>query len=127
MLDRLVGYAIHYYEDFVLPAKKFRPATDKERAAFADLVARLKALPDDCTDGETIQNEVYEAGKAAGFEPLRAWFQALYEVLLGQSQAPRFGSFAAIYGLQNTIDLIEKALQSAPSPLAGEGVGAADG
>ena len=110
MLDRLVGYAIHYYEDFVLPAKRFRPATDKERAAFADLAARLKTLPPDCTDGETIQNEVYEAGKAAGFEPLRAWFQALYEVLLGQSQAPRFGSFAAIYGLGNTISLIEKAL-----------------
>ena len=43
---------------------------------------------------ETIQNEVYEAGKDAGFEPLRAWFPALYEVLLGQSQGPRFGSFA---------------------------------
>lgn len=110
MLDRLVGYAIHYYEDFVLPAKTFRPATDQERAAFADLVARLKALPADCTDGEAIQNEVYEAGKAGGFEPLRSWFQALYEVLLGQSQAPRFGSFAAIYGLGNTIQLIEKAL-----------------
>ena len=110
MLDRLVGFAIHYYEDFVLPAKKFRPATDKERAAFADLVARLQTLPADCADGEAIQNEVYEAGKAAGFEPLRAWFQALYEVLLGQSQAPRFGSFAAIYGLGNTIQLIEKAL-----------------
>jgi lysyl-tRNA synthetase, class I len=110
MLARLVDYAIHYYEDFVLPAKHYRPATEAERAAFADLVRRLKALPDDCQDGEAIQNEVYEAGKAAGFEPLRAWFQALYEVLLGQSQAPRFGSFAAIYGLGNTITLIEKAL-----------------
>jgi lysyl-tRNA synthetase class 1 len=110
MLDRLADYAIHYYEDFVLPAKKFRPPTDKERAAFADLAARLKALPADCRDGETIQNEVYEAGKAAGFEPLRTWFQALYEVLLGQPQGPRFGSFAAIFGLKNTVDLIEKAL-----------------
>jgi lysyl-tRNA synthetase class 1 len=110
MLARLVEYAIHYYEDFVLPAKKFRPPSEKERAAFSDLLARLRALPADCKDGETIQNEVYEAGKAGGFEPLRAWFQALYEVLLGQSQAPRFGSFAAIYGLTNTIDLIEKVL-----------------
>ncbi len=110
MLARLVDYAIHYYEDFVLPAKKYRPATEMERAAFADLAERLKALPADCKDGEAIQAEVYEAGKAAGFEPLRAWFQALYEVLLGQSQAPRFGSFAAIYGLGNTIALIEKAL-----------------
>jgi lysyl-tRNA synthetase class 1 len=110
LLDRLAGYAIHYYEDFVLPAKKFRPATERERAAFADLLARLKALPEDCQDAEAIQNEVYAAGKDAGFEPLRAWFQALYEVLLGQSQGPRFGSFAAIFGLANTTRLIESAL-----------------
>ncbi|HEY1753145.1 MAG TPA: lysine--tRNA ligase [Caulobacteraceae bacterium] len=115
MLDRLAGYAINYYEDFVLPAKRFRPASEPERAAFADLAARLKALPAGCKDGEAIQNQVYEAGKAGGFEPLRAWFQALYEVLLGQSQGPRFGSFAAIYGLENTIRLIEGALSSAPA------------
>jgi lysyl-tRNA synthetase class 1 len=110
MLDRLAGYAIHYYEDFVLPAKKFRPPTDRDRAGLADLAARLRALPEGGADAEAIQNEVYEAGKAAGFEPLRGWFQALYEVLLGQSQGPRFGSFAAIFGLTNTLKLIEGAL-----------------
>ena len=115
MLDRLADYAINYYEDFVLPAKRFRPPTDQERAAFADLAARLKALPANCTDAEAIQNRVYEAGKAGGFEPLRSWFQALYEVLLGQSQGPRFGSFAAIFGLANTIGLIEAALGSPPT------------
>ena len=73
----------------------------------ADLVARLKALPAGA-DAEAIQNEVFEAGKAAGFEPLRLWFTALYEVLLGQSQGPRFGSFAAIFGLDRTIALIER-------------------
>jgi lysyl-tRNA synthetase class 1 len=112
MLDRLADYAINYYEDFVLPAKRFRAPTAQERAAFADLVARLKTLPAGCRDAEAIQNEVYEAGKAGGFEPLRAWFQALYEVLLGQSQGPRFGSFAAIFGLKETIALLEKALSS---------------
>ena len=114
LLDQLAGYAIHYYEDFVLPAKKFRPPDARERAAFADLAARLKALPAGCQDAELIQNEVYEAGKAAGYEPLRGWFQALYEVLLGQSQGPRFGSVAAIFGLENTIALIDGALTGAP-------------
>ena len=74
-----------------------------------DLVGRLKALPAGA-DAETIQNEVFEAGKAAGFEPLRLWFSALYEVLLGQSQGPRFGSFVAIFGIDRTLDLIERAL-----------------
>ena len=110
LLDRMADYAIHYYEDFVRPAKRFRAPDDRERAALVDLVARLRALPAGCQDGETIQNEVYAAGKEAGFEPLRAWFGALYEVLLGQPQGPRFGSFAAIFGLAETIALIERAL-----------------
>jgi lysyl-tRNA synthetase class 1 len=109
LLDQLVGYAIHYYEDFVKPAKRFRAPDARERAAMEDLAKRLAALPADA-DAETIQNEVFEVGKQAGFEPLRAWFSALYEVLLGQSQGPRFGSFAAIFGVQRTIALIQRAL-----------------
>ncbi|HYF22807.1 MAG TPA: lysine--tRNA ligase, partial [Caulobacteraceae bacterium] len=108
MLDRLAGYALNYYEDFVKPAKRFRSPDEKERAAFTDLAARLRALPADCKDGEVIQNEVYAVGKEHGFEPLRAWFGALYEVLLGQAQGPRFGSFAALYGLERTVELIER-------------------
>jgi lysyl-tRNA synthetase class 1 len=109
LLDRLAGFAINYYEDFVKPAKTFRAPTDQERAAMLDLVAKLKALPAGA-DAEAIQNEVFEVGKAAGFEPLRAWFSALYEVLLGQSQGPRFGSFVAIFGIDRTVQLIERAL-----------------
>ncbi len=109
LLDRLADYAINYYEDFVKPAKTFRAPDDRERAAMEDLAARFRALPADA-DADAVQNEVFEAGKAAGFEPLRAWFQALYEVLLGQSQGPRFGTFAAIFGLERTISLIDRAL-----------------
>jgi lysyl-tRNA synthetase class 1 len=110
LLDRLAGYAINYYEDFVKPTKTFRAPTDQERAAMLDLLAKLKAMPADAPDAELIQNEVFEVGKTHGFDPLRAWFQALYEVLLGQSQGPRFGSFAAIFGIDRTIALIEEKL-----------------
>ena len=110
LLDRLAGYAINYYEDFVKPTKTFRAPTDQERAAILDLLAKLKAMPAGTQDAELIQNEVFEVGKAHGFDPLRAWFQALYEVLLGQSQGPRFGSFAAIFGIDRTIALIEEKL-----------------
>ena len=122
LLDRLAGFAIHYYEDFVLPRKQFRAPDDRERAAMQDLAARLRALPKGCQDAGLIQDEVYAAGKDAGFEPLRGWFQALYEVLLGQSQGPRFGSFAAIFGLDETLDLIGRALEGelvSPEPVAG--------
>jgi lysyl-tRNA synthetase class 1 len=108
-LDRLVGHAIAYYRDFVKPAKAYRAPSGQERAAMADLVARLEALPDGA-DGKAIQDEVYAVGKAHGFANLRDWFQALYEVLFGQSQGPRFGSFAALYGVPATVALIERAL-----------------
>jgi len=109
VLDQLAGYAINYYEDFVKPAKRFRAPSEPERAAMTELAAKLKALPPGA-DAEAIQNEVFEVGKQAGFEPLRAWFSALYEVLLGQSQGPRFGSFTAIFGVDRTVALIERAL-----------------
>ena len=110
-LDRLVGYAIKYYEDFVLPAKTYRLPDERERAAMEDLAERLDALPDDA-DLDTIQTEVFSAGKENGYEKneLREWFQALYQVLLGQNQGPRFGSFIELYGMEESITLIGDAL-----------------
>lgn len=111
VLDRLAGYALNYFEDFVKPSKSFRLPDDKEKAAFEDLIQRFKALPADTRDAEALQNIVFEVGKVHEFEPLRAWFQALYEVLLGQSQGPRFGSFVAIFGLERTIALLEQGVR----------------
>ncbi len=108
-LDRLVGHALAYYRDFVRANKHYRPPTAEEKAAFADLAAALRALPADAP-GEDIQNAVYEVGKNHGYENLRSWFQALYEVLFGQTQGPRFGSFAALYGIPETVALIDNAL-----------------
>lgn len=109
ILDNLVGYAIAYYRDFVKPNKSYRAPTDIERVAIEDLAEALRAIPADA-DAETIQTEVYEVGKRHEFESLRDWFKALYEVLLGQSQGPRFGSFAALYGKDETVDLIGRVL-----------------
>ena len=79
------------------------------------LADRLAALPRGA-DGETIQSVAYEVGKAGGFANLRDWFRALYETLLGQSQGPRFGSFAELYGLDETEALIRGALAAGPPP-----------
>lgn len=110
-LARLVEYAVKYYEDFVLPGKKYRTPDARERAALEDLAKRLAALPADA-QSEAIQSEVFAAGKENGYEKenLREWFQAIYQVLLGQDQGPRFGSFIELYGIQPTIDLINKGL-----------------
>jgi lysyl-tRNA synthetase class 1 len=110
-LDRLVGYAVKYYEDFVLPAKKYRMPDERERRSLENLAFRLEQLPTDAPL-DTLQTEVFSAGKENGYEKeeLRTWFQALYQVLLGQNEGPRFGSFIQLYGVQETIALIHRAL-----------------
>jgi lysyl-tRNA synthetase class 1 len=108
-LDALIGHALAYFRDFVAGSLRRRPPDEKEAAALHALDDRLAALPDDA-DAEAIQTEVYEVGKAAGFENLRDWFRALYEVLLGTSQGPRMGSFVALYGIANSRRLIAEAL-----------------
>jgi len=108
-LDRMVGYAIAYFHDFVAPTKQFRAPDDRERAAITELYERLGELPEG-TPGEDIQAVVYEIGKKHEFDPLRDWFRALYEVLLGQSAGPRFGSFVELYGIANTRAMIAERL-----------------
>ncbi len=108
-LDRLMAYALAYYADFIAPKKRYRAPSALERAAMADLLARLEALPPDA-DAETIQAEVYAAGKSQPFASLRDWFRALYETLLGQSEGPRFGGFVALYGLENTKAMLRRVL-----------------
>ncbi len=122
-LDALVGYAIHYFHDFVLPEKKFRQPSEVERAALTDLRDALAQLPANSDAGQ-IQDVVYEIGRREPFLDTSGkgktkdgkpgvsleWFNMLYQVLLGQEKGPRFGSFVAVYGLQNTIDMIDGAL-----------------
>jgi lysyl-tRNA synthetase, class I len=108
-LDELIGLAVNYARDFVVPALNRRPPSEMEAAALRDLDSELAKLPPDA-DGEVIQHAVFEVGKRHPFDSLRGWFQALYETLLGSSQGPRMGSFIALYGVDNTRRLIAEAL-----------------
>lgn len=110
-LDQMVGYAVNYFHDFVKPAKTYRAATDAEATALADLASKLEVLGHEPMTAEELQTLVYDIGKAHGFENLRDWFRALYEVLLGEAQGPRFGSFIALYGIGETANLIRRALK----------------
>ena len=107
-MDAAAGFAVRYYNDFVKPKKTYRLPDDLEREALTDLRDQLKAYNGPVED-EALQSIVYACGRER-FEPLRAWFTALYEVLLGASQGPRFGGFIALYGVDETIALIDQAL-----------------
>ena len=120
-LDAMVGYAINYYRDFVAPTKQFREPSASERKALADLRDALSQLPKDAP-AEEIQNVVYEIGRREPFlDPVKKgkdgrpgvsldWFNMLYQVLLGQEKGPRFGSFVAVYGVDNAVGMIDGAL-----------------
>ncbi len=84
-------------------------------------------------DDAAIQAAVYEVGRSflqyqdtKKFAPdgrpgvSLAWFSMLYEVLLGLPRGPRFGSFAAIYGLAETRGLIHKAVAGELAPASAE-------
>ncbi|WOH81204.1 lysine--tRNA ligase [Bradyrhizobium sp. BEA-2-5] len=120
-LDAMVGYAINYYRDFVAPTKQFRVPTDGERAALQNLRDALANMPANAS-AEDIQNVVYEVGRREPFlDQVKKgkdgrpgvtldWFNMLYQVLLGQEKGPRFGSFVAVYGVQNAVNMIDGAL-----------------
>ncbi len=123
-LNQAVNYALRYYRDFVRPAKTYRLADDVEADALHQLAAKLKNLPA-ASSAEEIQAALYDVArpipryqdmKAKGATPERpgvsnVWFNTLYEILLGEPKGPRFGSFAVLYGIPETIALIEKALE----------------
>ncbi|MFC4216807.1 lysine--tRNA ligase [Pseudophaeobacter arcticus] len=130
-MDQAAGFAVAYFNDYVKPTKVFRAPSDQERVALQDLADALKSpgaalaaiakknailgkdepLPEaDFADEEFLQSVVFAIGTIHGFEPLRDWFTAIYEVLLGASQGPRFGGFIALYGVDETIALIDRAL-----------------
>ncbi|MDX2145132.1 MAG: lysine--tRNA ligase [Rhodospirillaceae bacterium] len=112
LLDKLVNYAVNYYRDFVKPAKAYKKASADEAKALSDLREALIGFTG-AADGDALQSLVFEIGKrhAATFPSLRDWFKALYQILLGQDQGPRMGSFIALYGVKETIALIEKAVK----------------
>jgi len=133
-LDEAASFAVRYFHDFVKPTQVNRAPTEAEAealrvlaAAFKDgttaldLIAQKQAIKGqedplpaaDFSDGEFLQSVAVSVGVVQGYGNLREWFKVLYEVLLGTSQGPRIGSFAKLYGLENTVDLIEKGADGA--------------
>ncbi|MAV86635.1 MAG: lysine--tRNA ligase [Rhodospirillaceae bacterium] len=113
ILDQLTNYAINYFEDFVRPNKKYKQPNKIERLALDDLLQSLDGIPEN-SDSSYIQKQLYEVGKRHDFEDLKSWFKCLYQVLLGQSNGPRMGSFIVLYGIEETCELIRKVLSNKP-------------
>ena len=109
--DKLIDYAIHYYIDFVLPNKKYLDINDTNKIIFEEILNVLKKQVSNNNSAEEIQTLLYEVGKKNQFENLKDYFKLVYQVILGQEQGPRLGSFIKLYGIQETINIIEKKIE----------------
>ncbi|MDE0761223.1 MAG: lysine--tRNA ligase [Planktomarina sp.] len=107
-LDAAVEFSVRYYNDFVKPTKTYRAPSNLESEALVELLDGLKTW-NKGLDPDALQSLVFSCGRER-FDPMRDWFKALYEVLLGASQGPRFGGFLALLGIEESIALIEKCL-----------------
>jgi len=110
--DNLIDYSINYYNDFVLPNKKYLNIDDSNKAVFKNIRDILKNKINENTSAEEIQTLLYEVGKKNEFQNLKEFFKLVYQVLLGQEQGPRLGSFIKLYGVDETIKIIDQKLKS---------------
>ena len=106
--DRLIDFALNYYNDFILPKKKYVKIDSSNRNIFIDIIILLENDINENSSSEEIQTLLYEVGKKYNFENLKDFFKLVYQVLLGQDQGPRLGSFIKLFGIRETVDYINK-------------------
>jgi lysyl-tRNA synthetase class 1 len=108
-LNQLAQFAVIYYNDFIKPYKKYLAPNEKQKEILLSILKILENL-DPNTDNVFIQNKIYDIGMGAGYENLRDYFKDLYQILLGQIEGPRLGTFIKLYGIAQTIELIKEKL-----------------
>jgi lysyl-tRNA synthetase class 1 len=108
-LDKLVEFAVTYYNDFIKAHKIYLEPTESQKLILEDILSMLSNIHTEIS-AEEIQEKMYEIGMKAGYENLRDYFKELYQILLGQTEGPRLGSFIKLFGLKETKDLIKEKL-----------------
>ena len=106
IFDKLIEYAIKYFNEVIKIKKKYKKPNKQEKLALEELIKIL----DQCNDSmspEDIQTKIYTVGKENGYkENLRDWFKLIYEVIFGEENGPRMGFFISFFGVQETKQLI---------------------
>ena len=106
IFDKLVGYAIKYFNDVIRLKKKYKKPNIEEKIALKALVNTLEKCNDNMKP-EDIQTMIYTTGKENGYaENLREWFKLIYEVVFGDENGPRMGFFISFFGVKETKALI---------------------
>lgn len=106
-LDHLADFAVKYYNDFVKAGKKYLSPSESQKQVLEQIYKALSSFSESVT-AEEIQTKIYDIGMSAGYENLRDYFKELYEILLGQTEGPRLGSFIKLFGIEETKRLIKE-------------------
>ncbi len=112
ILNDLIDRALRYYRDFVLPTKEFELPDEEVMVGVRQLREFLASYQGN--DPEQLQSATYQAGKDNGIK-LGKWFKSMYRMLLGQDQGPRLGTFIHLYGVSETLALIDERIAQAES------------
>lgn len=110
VMDDMIDRALRYYRDFILPTKEYELPAAEMKPAIDQLCAFLSSYEGD--DPEEIQSATYAAGKENDVK-LGKWFRTMYRMLLGQDRGPRLGTFIHLYGVEETLALIEERMKDA--------------
>ena len=106
-VNEIISGAMNFEKDVTSEKINFKEPSNDEKLIFKDLASRMSKIGDSA-DPEVYQTEIYQVGKDYKFENLRDWFKLIYQVLFGKDDGPRFGTFVAIYGVKETIKLINE-------------------
>ncbi len=108
IFDKLIEYAIKYFNDVIKINKKYKKPNDQEISALKELIKTLDQCKDEMSP-EDIQTKIYTVGKENGYkENLRDWFKLIYEVVFGEENGPRMGFFISFFGVKETKELIKE-------------------
>ena len=111
IFDKLVGYAIKYFNDVIKKNKKYKKPNEKEKKALESLIKTLDNCNDDMSP-EDIQTLIYSTGKKNGYEEnLRDWFKLIYEVIFGDENGPRMGFFISFFGVNETKQILKNKIK----------------
>ncbi|MFH2218432.1 MAG: lysine--tRNA ligase [Pseudomonadota bacterium] len=106
VIEDLVKKAMNYYRDFILPDKKYRTPTEKEKKMFNALRNELAEYDGD--DENELQSLPFNVVRAFDESP-KNFFKMFYEVLFGQERGPRFGTFVRLVGKEKALSLLDSA------------------
>jgi lysyl-tRNA synthetase class 1 len=101
---------INYFKDFIQPNLKFKIPNPVEKSILLEVVNSI-SLIDEKADADDFQSAIFSIGKSSIYkDDIKRFFKLIYEVVFGQENGPRLGSFTKIYTKNKTIELINSKL-----------------